>query len=204
MKSFKTWLAEDLRSDLLDAAVKFHIVYGTKHPNDSAVAYNLKSGRNRAAKMGINFDQRVAEVEKIWKPGGCPQCHGLGDLLSMDRCPLCGGTGLQGMSPVQSKWWLDSYKKAEGFKSLRTMQQIHALSANPVVTGVIKAAHKVGIPYPDRLLDWEQGGDVESQIMNSEFYQGHEYDFYISGVHSLLHQIAQIVFKKAGYRGSWS
>lgn len=200
MQSFGVWLKENLQKELVPFSIKYKIVHGNNTPDGQQ---NEKIGRRMAATKGINYDQMEAELRHSWKPGGCPQCGGLGNKADFSRCILCGGTGLQGMSPQQSQWWLAKHKELVALtkRSWNTWKDIHGIPQLKVAQDIMTAAKRAGVPNVEKGLDW---GDDEESIYRAEYYQGHEADFYIGGLEGLLLRTAEMIFKKNGHTpGPW-
>lgn len=200
MKSFGNWLNEAIHHDLVDAAVKYKIVYGNKTPDGQ---HNEKIGRRVAALHGINFDQVEAELSRSWKPGGCPTCHGLGLMPDYSQCLPCAGTGLQGMTPQQASWWVAKHKELTALskRNWNNMKDIHGIPKLKLAQDIVTAAKRAGVSKPEDAIDW---GDDEESIYTAEYYEGHEEDFYIGGLESLLRRIAEAMFKKSGHKpGPW-
>lgn len=199
MKTFGVWLKENQQRDLVIAAAKYKIVHGDRTPDGQ---HNEKMGRRMAAKIGLNFDQVEAELQKAWKPGLCPTCGGIGYQADYSNCFTCASTGLQGMSPQQAHWWLAKHKELEALSKhhFRTFDEIHGIPKSKLAKDIVTAAHRAGVPKPEDMIDW--GEDEEGY--NAEYYQGHEQDFYIGGLEGLLRRIAEAMFKKAGHKaGAW-
>lgn len=203
MKSFKTWLAEGAMKDVLMASIYYKIAHSKT--NNADTQHNEKMGRSIASNHGYNFDQLESEVREKWKPGGCPVCKGVGYKVDFSNCLDCVGTGLVGMNPVQTKWWLTKKKEVEELINsydllAKRRKEFPSAFETKLGKDIITAAKRAGVPNVDRQLSLED----DPEQYTAEWYDGHYQDFYRDVLNGFLNGIAQVTAKKAGYiNSSW-
>jgi hypothetical protein len=204
MKTFAQHiLREDRIQDLIIAMLKYKKAYaGTKDPDAD---HNAKMAARMAAAHHLDLDKLQKDHVDNWEPGKCPHCHGLGQIDSKPDL-FCAGTGLQGMSDVQAKWFIQTSKELEQLEDDSHRTDWYKKHGDPIkvpdtklAKDIIKAAVRVGVPNADKMLE-PPGHDTEDHIYHSEYYQGHEQDFYLHQMGGLLYQIAKKTAEKHGWK----
>lgn len=209
MFSFSQFLIEDTRHDITVELLKVAKVY--PNTEDGKTAQTMAD--RRLAKMTPAEAAKARKEVADWEPGKCTNCQGMGLGPDNRRCYPCMGTGLQGMTDVQGKWYMKTwetleksrdaiYKADHGYHEMHRqfgVKHPHELPNTKIFKDIVTAAKRTGVHVPNDIFDFD-ADEEESQGLTSEYYQGHEYDYYLETVERLMWDIAKAVAKKHGWK----
>lgn len=209
MFSFGQFLIEDNRYDITVELLKVAKVH--PHTEDGKAAQTMAD--RRLAKMSPAEADKARKEVAAWEPGGCTNCNGMGLDQRNRQCYVCGGTGLQGMTDVQSKWYMkiwstlekshDAINKADhGYHEMRRqfgVEHPHQLPDTKIFKDIVTAAKRSGVHVPNDFFDFN-ADDEKDQGLTSEYYQGHEFDYYLNAVEGLMWQLSKAIAKKHGWK----
>jgi len=208
MQSFSQFLREDTNYNYTVDLLKFVRFF----PNSPDAAHSKKMADRRLEKMSPAQQTAAKKEVADFVPGKCPHCKGTGLEADFTICDICSGYGLMGMTDSQAKWWVDSMKRLEAARDAghRAGSFIKAWDAvakavgakdktdivnSKLFTDIITAAGRQGIK-----INTDDFHPDDPEGYHSEYYQGHEWDHYLSVVAGALLQIAKKFAVKAGWR----
>lgn len=197
MKSLRQFITETTTTklDIIKDFVKIEMVYGKKMPGYQK---EVEMNQRRADSLGVSLDDVRKEVKATWKPGNCPKCGGLGFFVgdhANENDYFCNGTGLHGMSKAQAKWYTDMFNALEKMKNDRKVtEHPEQIPSHPIAKQIVAAGEKTRV----RHADFPRDADASAH----ELYQGHEYEFYINHLRTILFQIAYTTAVRAKWRES--
>lgn len=199
MKTLQLFLKEDkaFQLEMIQDFIKMEIVYGSKLPE---YEHELTMAKRRADRIGVDLDDLRKKVKATWKPGLCPKCHGLGFIPTQkayERDLFCSQTGFYGMTSSQVQWFIKTQKELDSaVMNWKRIKDINDIPNWKLSKDIITAAKRLGI----KNADYDR--DYEPDEYESEWYQGHEHDWYFDHLNRLMYQIPLVIAKKAGWKKS--